>query len=207
MSKKTLDGLNYIVEAINNIVEPKVNSLKYDKTYRGKITQVISDNLYKVQINGVEYELPYSENLSVGQIVRVKAPLNNFSDIYIETLISQISNVSAMSLNNVDTFPLGYIYININNISPEKYFSGNWKYLGESNFINNQNFVFYIWIKYLSDNDAISLILNSNYNNLNYYGKIEKTEGSFYYINIFSGNNEKIETYKLNMYSGEITKL
>lgn len=203
MSKKTLDGLNYIVEAINNIVEPKVVSLKYDKTYRGKITQVVSDNLYKVQINGAEYELPYNENLSVGQIVRVKAPLNNFSDIYIETLIETGSNVYMKTITT-DNFPLGYIYSSINNISPENYFNSNWKYLGENSFVNNQNFVFYMWVKYLSDNDAISLILNSNYNNLDYYGEIEKTEDNIYYINIFSKKNEKIAQYQVDMYSGNI---
>ena len=86
MSTKTRDGLNFIVEAINNIVEPKVATLRYDKTYRAKVTEVISDNLYKVQINGAEYELSYSGNLDVGEIVKVKAPLNNFSDIYIEAV-------------------------------------------------------------------------------------------------------------------------
>lgn len=80
------DGLDCILQAINNIVEPRVAKLKYDKTYRAKVTQQIDTGLYMVQINNVEYKLPYSGTLNVGDIVKVKAPLNNFSDIYIEAL-------------------------------------------------------------------------------------------------------------------------
>lgn len=80
------DGLDCILQAINNIVEPKVAKLKYDKTYRAKVTQQIDTGLYMVKINNVEYKLPYNGTLNVGDIVKVKAPLNNFSDIYIEAL-------------------------------------------------------------------------------------------------------------------------
>lgn len=78
-------GLDYIVQAINNIVDPKVKSLKYDRTYRAKVTEIVNDNTYKVEISGDEYQLNYDGVLDVGEIIRVKAPLNNFSDIYIET--------------------------------------------------------------------------------------------------------------------------
>ena len=80
------DGLDCILQAINNIVEPRVAKLKYDKTYRAKVTQQIDTGLYMVKINNVEYKLPYNGTLNVGDIVKVKAPLNNFSDIYIEAL-------------------------------------------------------------------------------------------------------------------------
>lgn len=80
------DGLDCILQAINNIVEPRVAKLRYDKTYRAKVTQQIDTGLYMVKINNVEYKLPYSGTLNVGDIVKVKAPLNNFSDIYIEAL-------------------------------------------------------------------------------------------------------------------------
>lgn len=87
-TQETKDGLDYIIQAINNIVEPKVSSLKYDKTYRAKVTSVIDTGVYTVQILGVDYQLNYNGSLEVGDIVKVKAPLNNFSDIYIETLPS-----------------------------------------------------------------------------------------------------------------------
>lgn len=80
-------GLQSIIDAINNLIEPKLNSLKYDKTYRAKIVSNDGNNVYGVQINGKNYKAVYTgEQLSVGQMVKVKAPLNNFSDIYIETL-------------------------------------------------------------------------------------------------------------------------
>lgn len=85
-TQQTKDGLGYIIQAISNIVEPKMETLKYDKTYRAKITEKIDAGVYKVQINNVTYKLSYSGTLNVGDIVRVKAPLNNFSDIYIEPL-------------------------------------------------------------------------------------------------------------------------
>ena len=87
-TQQTKDGLGYIIQAISNIVEPKMETLKYDKTYRAKVTKKIDAGIYNVQINGIEYKLSYSGDLNVGDIVMVKAPLNNFSDIYIETLPS-----------------------------------------------------------------------------------------------------------------------
>lgn len=85
-TQQTKDGLGYIIQAISNIVEPKMETLKYDKTYRAKVTKKIDAGIYNVQINGIEYKLSYVGNLNVGEIVMVKAPLNNFSDIYIEAL-------------------------------------------------------------------------------------------------------------------------
>lgn len=85
-TKQTKDGLGYIIQAISNIVEPKMETLKYDKTYRAKVTKKIDTGIYNVQINGIEYKLSYVGNLNVGDIVMVKAPLNNFSDIYVEAL-------------------------------------------------------------------------------------------------------------------------
>jgi hypothetical protein len=87
-TKETKDGLGYIIQAISNIVEPKVADLRYDKTYRAKVTEKVEAGIYKVKINGREYQLEYKGDLNVEDIVRVKAPLNNFSDIYIEALPS-----------------------------------------------------------------------------------------------------------------------
>lgn len=90
----TQKGLQNIIQAINNIVEPKVESLKYDKTFRGKIIEVIDVGKYKVQINGKDYTMTHNEKLAVGDIVKVKAPLNNFSDIYIESTPGSGSGVT-----------------------------------------------------------------------------------------------------------------
>ena len=87
MNNDMQNGLQNILDAMNNLVEPKLENLKYDKTYRAKIISNEGSGIYKVQINGKEYQAKYANSsLSVGEIVKVKAPLNNFSDIYIETL-------------------------------------------------------------------------------------------------------------------------
>ena len=104
MSTSIKDGLDYILQAINNLIEPKLDKLRYDKTYRAKVTAVISDGIYEVQIKDTKYNINYSGVLDVGDIVKVKAPLNNFSDIYIETLPSSgggSGNISG------DTLPIG----------------------------------------------------------------------------------------------------
>lgn len=84
MSTSIKEGLDYILQAINNLIEPKLKTLRYDKTYRAKIIEKIDDKNYKISLNGTEYQAPYEGDLKIGDIVKVKAPLNNFSDIYIE---------------------------------------------------------------------------------------------------------------------------
>lgn len=84
MNSKNQEGLNNILQAMNNIVEPKISNLRYDKTYQGKIVRASSKDEYIVLINGAEYNLNSNEALSAGDLVKVKAPLNNFSNIYVE---------------------------------------------------------------------------------------------------------------------------
>lgn len=81
------ESMGYIIQAIENIVDANAEKLEYDKTYRARVTEIISSNRYKVEIKDVEYELSYEGGtLNIGDIVNVKAPLNNFSDIYIEAV-------------------------------------------------------------------------------------------------------------------------
>ena len=104
-------GLQNIIDAINNLIEPKLGSLRYDKTFRAKVISDEGNNVYGVQINGKNYKAVYTgEKIPVGQIVKVKAPLNNFSDIYIETLPGSGSG-SAGNYNNLLNKPI----LNTNN--------------------------------------------------------------------------------------------
>lgn len=104
-------GLQNIIDAINNLIEPKLGSLRYDKTFRAKIISDEGNNIYGVQINGKNYKAVYTgEKIPVGQIVKVKAPLNNFSDIYIETLPGSGSG-SAGNYNDLLNKPI----LNTNN--------------------------------------------------------------------------------------------
>lgn len=86
MADKNQEGLKNIIEAINNIVEPKISNSKFDRTFRAKVIEKTENEDYIVQINNINYTLKYAGKLEPNQIVRVKAPLNNFSDIYIESL-------------------------------------------------------------------------------------------------------------------------
>lgn len=104
-------GLQNIIDAINNLIEPKLGSLRYDKTFRAKVVSYEGNNVYGVQINGKNYKAVYTgEKIPVGQIVKVKAPLNNFSDIYIETLPGSGSG-SAGNYNDLLNKPI----LNTNN--------------------------------------------------------------------------------------------
>lgn len=99
------DGLDYILQAINNLIEPKLDKLRYDKTYRAKVTAIAGGGLYEVQIKNTKYNVSYSGALSIGDVVKVKAPLNNFSDIYIEGAQSGGGGDYTVS----DTLPIGAV--------------------------------------------------------------------------------------------------
>lgn len=92
-TKQTQEGLNSIIQAISNIVDQKVDGLKYDKTYRGIIKSGNVDEGYVVIINGSEYMIKSNKTFQNLDVVRIKAPLNNFSDIYIETVPMEDENI------------------------------------------------------------------------------------------------------------------
>lgn len=100
------EGLDSILQAINNLITPQLVSLKYDKTFRGKITSIIDNGLYEVQVNGRSYTLPYAGTLQVGDIVKVKSPLNNFSDIYIEAIGGSGGGSTTTDYNDLTSKPI-----------------------------------------------------------------------------------------------------
>lgn len=103
MSTSNEEGLGYIVQAINNIVDSKINSSKFDKTYRAKIIGINENDTYLVEIANNQYSLKYNGELNIGDIIRVKAPLNNFSDIYIEAVPdNEYSNLSGKPILNTE---------------------------------------------------------------------------------------------------------
>lgn len=108
------EALDNILKAINNIVEPTVKKLKYDKTFRGKVMSVLENGRYEIQVNGASYTLPYSETLEVNDVVRVRVPLNNFSDAYIEPTGS--SGGSSGGTTDYDEL-INRPYLNTNNSS------------------------------------------------------------------------------------------
>ena len=100
------EGLDSILQAINNLITPQLVSLKYDKTFRGKITSIIDNGLYEVQVNGRSYTRPYAGTLQVGDIVKVKSPLNNFSDIFIEAIGGSGGGSTTTDYNDLTSKPI-----------------------------------------------------------------------------------------------------
>lgn len=140
MSTSMKDGLNYILQAINNLIEPKLEKLRYDKTYRARVTDVISDSIYEVQIKDAKYKISHNGELNIGDIVKVKAPLNNFSDIYIEPNVTQMETINI----NVSPSMNGSNWVKVCNISFKKHVQGEFValkfYIGSGNNARtNQN--------------------------------------------------------------------
>lgn len=80
-----MNGLKELIDAINIIVDGKLNRANYDKTYDARISKVNSSTSYDVEISGVVYTLPLyiSRNLSVGNQVKVVVPQNNWNKAFI----------------------------------------------------------------------------------------------------------------------------
>lgn len=62
--------------------------------------------MYEVQVNGRSYTLPYAGTLQVGDIVKVKSPLNNFSDIYIEAIGGSGGGSTTTDYNDLTSKPI-----------------------------------------------------------------------------------------------------
>lgn len=78
LTKKLSDG---IIDAINIVCQ----DLPFAKIYRGKIEELLDNNYFTTSVNGKSYDLPvYGDYVfSVGEIVQVVIPLNNFSTAFI----------------------------------------------------------------------------------------------------------------------------
>lgn len=78
LTKKLSDG---IIDAVNIICQ----DLPFAKIYRGKIEELLDNNYFTTNVNGKSYDLPvYGDYVfSVGEIVQVVIPLNNFSTAFI----------------------------------------------------------------------------------------------------------------------------
>lgn len=73
-----------ILNTINIVVEQKINNLKFDKTVKGTIKEILENNYYIVNISGVNYKLKYSkENLKIYSSVYVLIPNNDYKNMFI----------------------------------------------------------------------------------------------------------------------------
>lgn len=141
MRVENRNALQAIIEAIDNFVTPKLEVLKYDRTYRAKILVNKGNGLYTVSIKGNSYDIQTNTtNLKINSIVKVKSPLNNFSDIYIENepvdeldnlTINNNLNCDSLQINGQDIFnilhPIGDIMIKANDTDYSNYLGFTWE--------------------------------------------------------------------------------
>lgn len=85
MDKEMVEAIKELAVQIHKGCERLISKAGYDRTSIGQVTAVSSGGLYTVAAFGGEYTLPYKSALSVGTVVRVKVPQNNWKDIYIES--------------------------------------------------------------------------------------------------------------------------
>ena len=70
-------------EAIFTVCNKIISKAKFDKTYKCRIVEKISDNKYVIIKDSVTHVVSGSSTYEVGQIVRVLLPQNSWSDAII----------------------------------------------------------------------------------------------------------------------------
>lgn len=75
----------HILHAINTLVENKIRSLNYDKTFKGVVLAQNEDGTYQIKHQGQTYHLPNALKtpLQIGQNVWVKIPCGIFREMHI----------------------------------------------------------------------------------------------------------------------------
>lgn len=73
-----------VLNAIDILIDKKIDRLKFDKTVKGTIIKVLDNNYYEVNISGVVYKLKYTkEILKIHSSVWVLIPNNDYKSMFI----------------------------------------------------------------------------------------------------------------------------
>lgn len=80
-----------ILTAIDERIKQMVSILQFDRTYYGKVVEIVDTRISKVEINGAVIDCRYKDGVTfnVDDVVIVKAPNNNFSYLYIDGKLSK----------------------------------------------------------------------------------------------------------------------
>lgn len=79
-------ALTLLVESILAGVQKKISMAGFDRTSIGHVIRDNGNRTYDVNAFGKVYTLPYDGTLKMYQMVRVRAPQNDFNNLYIENV-------------------------------------------------------------------------------------------------------------------------
>lgn len=113
-----MNELNNFFLGVQQVAQDAVDKAPYDRTFRGVIENVNNDGTCNVRINGRTYNnVPCKSTVQVDEIVDVLFPQNNASLMKIDSASNIVNTI----------YPVGSIYMSINNVSPSVLFGGEWE--------------------------------------------------------------------------------
>lgn len=120
--------MNYteiIKELVSGVIESirkEIVTASFDKTFKAKVEGKISEGKYQILYKGKKYYATCDTSLSTGEIVKVCAPQNNWSELFIMTFGTGgsggtvVSGVSGVKGSAESTFRNGDVIISPENI-------------------------------------------------------------------------------------------
>lgn len=100
-----IDACYQLCRDFEKMLTNKLKNIRYDKTFRAKILECISDGKYKVLYKNKEYLAKSDYSLDIGDLVWVCAPENNWNELYVQGFkeikkIQNQINIVNSNLNN-----------------------------------------------------------------------------------------------------------
>jgi hypothetical protein len=108
---KNNDAVETISQGIFLAVDKKITDAGFDKTLKGKITDVVSETVYEVTISGIKHTVKSTSVHRLNDIVNVIVPQNNYSEMIIipdgitldSTLPANGGNADTVNYHTVET--------------------------------------------------------------------------------------------------------
>lgn len=117
MNKEEIKAFNELVKVNGDMIDKKLKNAKFDKSRVGVISGINANGTYEVKIDGIVYSQVQSIN-SIGyklnQTVKIIIPMNQINLSYI------------VGATDIDIYPIGSIYMSVNNVNPSNYFGNQW---------------------------------------------------------------------------------
>lgn len=86
MNRNDVNGISVLIDKLYVATKKLISQAGFDRTSIGQVISVNEDGTYNVAAFSGTYNLPYKEQLKIGDIVRVKIPQNIMKDMYIESV-------------------------------------------------------------------------------------------------------------------------